>query len=211
MPVIDELGALGALDAQDRDTIEFGRRVVRFIASRRDDLEWDLFGRPVPLLELLRAHRRGDPMPSGYSRDPRWEKHARGALVEEISERERERVVVLGIPEQLVVPEPAPALIVVDEVGPATPLPPIADDAAHAAALARCEQLMQLDPQAGSLESAELSQLAARVNAYEKVRWPISSPSAEERAAFRREQEQAPSGAQGAQEMRSRAAALGPS
>ncbi len=50
---------------------------------------------------------------------------------------------------------------------------PIVDDETHAAALARVEHLIGLEPECGSVLADELVWLAERVEAYEKVRWPF--------------------------------------
>ncbi len=50
---------------------------------------------------------------------------------------------------------------------------PIENDEQHAALLKRIEQLMDLDPDLGTPEGDELTELVDIVVAYEEKRWPI--------------------------------------
>jgi len=61
----------------------------------------------------------------------------------------------------------------------------IKGDAEHALALAEVDRLMQLTP----VDGDRLELFAALIVMYEKVRFPIEEPTAEEAAAFRAEQE----------------------
>lgn len=62
-------------------------------------------------------------------------------------------------------------------------------DAEHKAALARVDELIRRDPAADSADGKELCELADRIVAYEKGRWPFEEPTAEEMLEFRRDQE----------------------
>lgn len=59
----------------------------------------------------------------------------------------------------------------------------------HALALHEVGRLMKLDPPLGSAESDRLALFAMLIEQYEKARFPIAEPTAEEAAAFRADQE----------------------
>lgn len=66
---------------------------------------------------------------------------------------------------------------------------PIRDSLTYSEALKAIERLMRMNPKAGSLEAEELIWYADRVAEYEERTFQFPEPTAEERAAFRREQE----------------------
>lgn len=68
---------------------------------------------------------------------------------------------------------------------------PLDDPASHAEGSARLCHLMDLDPQDGTPEAAELDALAASIFAYEEGIFPIEPPTSEEARRFREEQERA--------------------
>lgn len=59
----------------------------------------------------------------------------------------------------------------------------------HAAALEEAERLMKVDPKLGTPEGERLDELATAIEAYESEHFHFDTPTPEEMAAFRREQE----------------------
>jgi len=64
----------------------------------------------------------------------------------------------------------------------------IRDDKDYEAALARVDELMELDPPIGTTESDELEIIALLVEKYEEKHWHISEPDPVEAIKFRMEQ-----------------------
>lgn len=65
----------------------------------------------------------------------------------------------------------------------------IKSDSDHQAALARLDELFDLDPVPGSAESDEIDVLALLIEAYEKSTFPIDLPSPVEAIKFRMDQQ----------------------
>lgn len=66
---------------------------------------------------------------------------------------------------------------------------PMHERAAYASAFLALEILMDFDPKAGEPAGVLLQGLAAAIEDYEQLRWPLGEPTPEEAAAFRAEQE----------------------